>query len=532
MIKNKWLLPLLSVLMLGTGIAKAASIGVLASPGTAAAGSTVNLSVRANTVQDLAGVQFTLTSFQQSGPSNPPPISFANTTGIVVGPFLDGAHLEANPDGPNLKIALARNQGASGTGVLLTVPVHIPEGAVNGTVYEFKIIDVTAGDSNGQPLQLSNGGEALVHVFTPNPSQASVKLGQAAGPAGGTATLVVTAASLLHGAQSLAFTLHFDPSLTVSPSDVSLGSLLTGTPQVDASLPGQLKFSITNPNLINGPGALLTVSFHIPSNAPVGTAYPVAVSDLMVLNAQGTSIPSQFASSGLILVTGTPTTPGTIDGGIIRVKSIQIGAKGFAYITVEVNDKVTHLNGASFRLVLSSKTPANAPDPVPSGNALHGSLLPGATLAVQPLSGEGINVGLASAHTSDGPGSLVVIPLRFNTPPQVNTVYSFGLEKVVLSIDGVDKTCAAEGGTVSIVPNAKGDVDGNGAVNTNDAVMTLMIVIGAFNIEGRPEGFPSASQLFAADANSDGVVTISDVVKILKVIVGLDTLDSFPPLRQ
>jgi hypothetical protein len=511
----------LSVLLLVPSIAKAASIGVLASPGTAAAGSTVTLSVRANTVQDLAGVQFTLTSFVQIGPSSPPMISFANTTGIAVGPFLDGASLEVNPHGQALKVALARNQGANGTGVLLTVPVHIPEEATNGMVYEFQVIDVTAGNSNGQPLHLANGGEALVHVFSPGPSQAGITLGQGYAPAGGTADLRISATSRLQGATALSFVLHFDPSITVSPANVTPGSFLFGDFRVDASTPGQLKLSLSSSKAGEGPNMIAAVKFHLPSDAVPGKAFPVTVSDLNVTNSQGAPI-TTFATSGQILVTGTHEPPATIEGGLIRVRSVQVGRMGIANVTIEVNDKVTHLNGASFRLVFISRTPANAPSLNYRGVVKPGILLPGATLATELQNGPSISIGLASTRSSDGPGSLVTIPFQVAEQAQINTVYSLDLQNIVLSIDGVDKTCAVEGGTVSVVPNAKGDITGDGKVTTNDAILVLRIVIGSGDDN---VGAVTADQRYAADANDDGAVTISDVVKLLKVIVGLESFN-------
>ncbi|WP_413409362.1 dockerin type I repeat-containing protein [Paenibacillus amylolyticus] len=61
----------------------------------------------------------------------------------------------------------------------------------------------------------------------------------------------------------------------------------------------------------------------------------------------------------------------------------------------------------------------------------------------------------------------------------------------------------------------KGDVDGNGAVTANDALMVTKYLKGKITLT--PE------QIILADMNNDGIIDNADVVSILSIHVGTQT---------
>jgi hypothetical protein len=60
----------------------------------------------------------------------------------------------------------------------------------------------------------------------------------------------------------------------------------------------------------------------------------------------------------------------------------------------------------------------------------------------------------------------------------------------------------------------KGDVNGDGDIGSNDAILALRIAAGLAE--------PTADQECAADANNDGKVTSADAILILRMAAGLD----------
>lgn len=70
--------------------------------------------------------------------------------------------------------------------------------------------------------------------------------------------------------------------------------------------------------------------------------------------------------------------------------------------------------------------------------------------------------------------------------------------------------------TVSLGPQVKGDLNGDGMINVLDVIRAVNIIL-----ELPPE--PTEQELWAADCNGDGVVNILDVVGIVNVILGTGT---------
>jgi hypothetical protein len=64
-------------------------------------------------------------------------------------------------------------------------------------------------------------------------------------------------------------------------------------------------------------------------------------------------------------------------------------------------------------------------------------------------------------------------------------------------------------------PGVKGDVNGDGEIQSNDAILILSIAVGALE--------PTDCRMWAADMNDDGGIGSDDAISILRKIVGLNT---------
>lgn len=100
------------------------------------------------------------------------------------------------------------------------------------------------------------------------------------------------------------------------------------------------------------------------------------------------------------------------------------------------------------------------------------------------------------------------------------TVYPSNLEDSVILITGVDN-----GPLIAAIVNAKyilGDVNGDGLVNSDDAVLVLQYVVGLVNAED------DGINLAAGDVNSADGINSDDAVLILQLVVGIVGSDFKP----
>ena len=93
------------------------------------------------------------------------------------------------------------------------------------------------------------------------------------------------------------------------------------------------------------------------------------------------------------------------------------------------------------------------------------------------------------------------------------TIYS-GSAKVTSGLVGTGMTAVSSSATVTIV--VTGDVSGDGKITITDVVKLQKSVVGSGNLSG--------AYAKAADINGDGKVTITDVVQAAQVTVGQRTI--------
>ena len=141
---------------------------------------------------------------------------------------------------------------------------------------------------------------------------------------------------------------------------------------------------------------------------------------------------------------------------------------------------------------------------------------------LSPTVNEGITgkivIGMASmTGISSGSGALIDIDLTVNANAQIGTQTTLSFEEADIYNELGDVIpISLEDGVVKITePGIKGDVNRDGKVRSNDAILTLRIATGQMT--------PTDYQQWAADMNGDGRVKSNDVILILRKATGLST---------
>jgi len=160
--------------------------------------------------------------------------------------------------------------------------------------------------------------------------------------AGGVALVIVCADENVSNVTGLNLSVQYPTALTISNSDVNTGGSMFGnsTPTIDTSMPGVVNLGFSGTSSVSGPGLVARLSFHIPSDAALGTVYPITL-------VSGTT--TGGAGSGNLNVTS----------GTITVSRFQSGdASGNGSIGVE--DATLALRAAVGQLALNPDQQAAA----------------------------------------------------------------------------------------------------------------------------------------------------------------------------
>ncbi|MBW3623442.1 MAG: hypothetical protein KY468_08535 [Armatimonadetes bacterium] len=510
------ILAALSIFALSSGAGHAQTLSLSTTEAYPGDTTRVKVSVDA-AVTSLTGIQYVL-DFGAKLPATAPNLTIStDEEEEIYAPLLAGFSLVTNPSATSLATAAAGVNPKKGPGAVLSVPFVVPANAPVGTKYTFRLRNVVATDSTGKSITLAVREGSLTVANRP---VLGLTASSVSGYPGGEAAVTLSATDQVRNTAGVQFDLNYDPSLVVTADDVTLGGFLSGTLAVNVVTPGVVRVAIAAAVGKNGPGTVAKVTFHLPSTAPLGKEYPVGISNLVLATGQG-SVQAN-ATGGKVTVAAKPA-PVPIEGGLVSVNSVKARKGEVSAVVISVNEKITGLSGASFRLVYTMKTPSTTQDLEFVNAAKAGTLLPGAGPQVNATVAGEVRVALASAATANGPGTLVELPFKVPETAENGAVYSFELKDLLLSVNGQDHASAAEGGTLTVFHRLKGDVAnveptadaGDDRVDTRDAIALLQMIIKI--VQGTEE------QYAAADANCDGEVTVTDVVKVLKIAVGLET---------
>ncbi len=122
---------------------------------------------------------------------------------------------------------------------------------------------------------------------------------------------------------------------------------------------------------------------------------------------------------------------------------------------------------------------------------------------------------MAGNAIPSGSGSIVDIIFTVSSSAAVGSEAPVSFESAeAFDASGQNIPISTQNGKVKITtPGIKGDVNGDGAVKSNDAILALRISAGLLT--------PTAQQLWAADMNDDGKVKSNDSILILRKSAGL-----------
>jgi len=151
---------------------------------------------------------------------------------------------------------------------------------------------------------------------------------------------------------------------------------------------------------------------------------------------------------------------------------------------------------------------------VSSANLL--STMPGMNLVVNTNMPGKITIGIAgTAGIASGSGALVNIQLIIGSSAQSGTQTVLAISSAEMySESGANIPVNSQNGVVQITQGVViGDVNADGKVRSNDAILTLRIATGLMT--------PTSAELWAADKNGDGRVRSNDAILILREAAGL-----------
>ena len=126
-----------------------------------------------------------------------------------------------------------------------------------------------------------------------------------------------------------------------------------------------------------------------------------------------------------------------------------------------------------------------------------------------------LRIGMAGAQgIPAGSGTMVEIDLTADASEQIGTQTVLRLDSAELydASGRVIPIGSLDNGFVTIA-GTKGDVNNDGLVRSNDAILTMRIVVGLLD--------PTPQQMSAADMNGDGVIRSNDAILILRKSTGL-----------
>ncbi|MGQ9525435.1 MAG: hypothetical protein ACUVTZ_11440, partial [Armatimonadota bacterium] len=360
---------------------------------TANPGDTVRVDVRVDAaVRGVAGAQIVL-DFKTVTPAGSPGLT-ADPAGLIYGVIPAGGLMQANVAVPGqLSVAIAAISGGDGPGVLLSVPIKVPEDAVPGAVYQLNLTTAELSDINGDVIQTTSVGGSIT-IATGEKGKVSV--GEYKGKAGEVVTVeikVTEAVKRVAGAQLL---LKFGDIGAVDEAGVAYGVIPAGALiQVNATKPGELNAAIASVSGGNGPGTLLTVPIRLKDDLPAGK-YPVTLEIAELNDENGDVIPTETVQGSIAVaptvelkVASVEATPGRVANLVVQLTTPGIPVAG-AQVTLKFGD----IGGVVKDAVSYGVIPA------------------GGVLVVDTTTPGQVTVSVMATSAAAGPGNLFTIPVR------------------------------------------------------------------------------------------------------------------------
>jgi hypothetical protein len=209
----------------------------------------------------------------------------------------------------------------------------------------------------------------------------------------------------------------------------------------------------------------------------------------------------------------------------LQLDSAKAKAGQEALLTLSLNSEVQQVCGLLVTLRFDAAQPGSAPllsltNPGESrlGPAFEGSLY-GTSSVFDPNTNIALNgqrrIGIVHSEPVDGPAKVISLPFQISASTSGGTVYTVIATVQANDFQGIKFPVESATGTITVEgPTQKlGDVNGNGKVEVSDVIQILRVSLGLQTL--------SSDQMVRADCNSDGRINVGDAVAALRIAVGL-----------
>ncbi len=238
------------------------------------------------------------------------------------------------------------------------------------------------------------------------------------------------------------------------------GSLISFNPQDD----GRIAVAMLATRPLQGPGVLMYLRYQIPSGAPSGGRYSLALEEVNISDSRAQKVEGVAWPGAILIDSASPVA-------LITLPAANATVSGIVTLTGSASDT----NFLNYRLRVASAATPNQLTEIGSP-------------VTQPV----VNGTLGAWDTTALP----------------NGAYILHLVAEDASHNVTDSAVA-----VTVANLKKGDVNGDNVINVQDGILVLMHIIKVQLLTLEEAG--------RADATGDNQINIADVVKILRLAVGL-----------
>lgn len=318
------------------------------------------------------------------------------------------------------------------------------------------------------------------------------------------------------GVSAVRMTVGYNPAVLslIGPEAVTPGTLVPDgfTFTATTPAPGQITIVITPPvmqpipSFRSGAGSIAQLAFQTAANADAGATSTLVISKLSVADASSNAV-NVVAQNGLLSI-GSPWR-------VMTVPSVEGGPGTTVSVPIHLSEGST--------LSAMQVTVRFDPDvlaPVPNNPVTLGTLVPPrfSLLANTSVRGQ-VTFVVAPPISSplpsffSGSGTVGTISFRVAAEAKDGAVSPLSVTASASDSQGNAVALRTQEGVFTVVAARRGDVNRDGAINSQDLVRLILHLIGQQPLSG--------AALAAADMDDDGQITPQDLVLLIRLLAGL-----------
>lgn len=251
-----------------------------------------------------------------------------------------------------------------------------------------------------------------------------------------------------------------------------------------------------------GSGRFVDLTIEVSESAPLGMVSRVRFQSCSLWDESGNPIDSTTQDGAIIIPRITASIPDT-------------SALPGASVTVPINvDDASGIAGANIDIEYDAEV-------LTIGEITKTDLSEGLMLTVNTREPGVARIALAGTEgITEGSGALVSLSFQVAEEAAIGTEVPIGFSELDLRDElGLEIGSQSVDGSLTVI-GILGDVNGDGNVNSGDAILVLRISVGLL--------IPTPSQQWAGDVNEDGVINSGDAILILRKAVGLPSFKRIP----